>query len=55
MKTLGIVCEYNPFHNGHKYHIEESKRLFGCDTAVCAMSGSLVQRGEIAVFDKLSS
>ena len=52
MKTLGIVCEYNPFHNGHKYHIEESKRLFGCDTAVCAMSGSLVQRGEIAVFDK---
>ncbi len=52
MKTLGIVCEYNPFHNGHKYHIAESKRLLGCDTAVCAMSGSLVQRGEIAVFDK---
>lgn len=54
MKTLGIVSEYNPFHNGHKYHIEKSKELFGCDAAVCAMSGSLVQRGEISVFDKWS-
>lgn len=52
MKTLGIVCEYNPFHNGHKYHIDESKKLSKCDAVVCAMSGSLVQRGEIAVFDK---
>lgn len=52
MKTLGIVCEYNPFHNGHKYHIEKSKELFGCDKVVCVMSGSLVQRGEISVFDK---
>ena len=54
LKTIGIVSEYNPFHNGHKYHIEESKRQCGAEAAVCIMSGSFVQRGEPAMFDKWS-
>lgn len=50
MKTLGIICEYNPFHTGHKYHI--GKTLENCDSVVCAMSGSFTQRGDAALFDK---
>lgn len=52
MKTVGIVAEYNPFHNGHKYHIEEAKRLSNAERAVIVMSGSFVQRGEPACADK---
>ncbi|MBQ8831549.1 MAG: nucleotidyltransferase [Oscillospiraceae bacterium] len=55
MKVVGIICEYNPLHNGHIYHINETKRLIGEDTAVvCAMSGNFVQRGETAVFSKFA-
>ncbi len=50
MKTAAIICEYNPFHNGHKYLIEQAKT--SNDTVVCIMSGSFVQRGDIAIFDK---
>lgn len=50
MKSLGIICEYSPFHTGHKYHIK--KTLEHCDSVVCAMSGSFTQRGEAALFDK---
>ena len=46
--AVGIVCEYNPFHNGHKYQIEMARKLSG-DSVVCVMSGELVQRGELAV------
>ena len=52
MKTLGIIAEYNPFHNGHAYMIEEAKRKSGADRVVVVMSGSFVQRGEPASFDK---
>ncbi len=52
MKILGIICEYNPFHNGHKYHIEKSKELTGADAVIAVMSGSFVQRGEPAFADK---
>ncbi len=52
MKTIGIVAEYNPFHEGHKYHIEESKRLTGGETVIAVMSGNYVQRGEPAAIDK---
>lgn len=53
MRILGIVAEYNPFHYGHKLHIEESKKAIAHDTAVvCVMSGDFVQRGEAAVFSK---
>lgn len=50
MKTAGIICEYNPFHSGHKYQLAAVKRDF--DAVICIMSGSFVQRGEVAVFDK---
>lgn len=51
MKICGIVAEYNPFHNGHKYHIEQTRRM-GATHIVAVMSGNTVQRGEVAVFDK---
>jgi len=47
-----IICEYDPFHNGHKYLIEETRRRTGCDGVVCIMSGSFTQRGRPAVCDK---
>lgn len=52
MKTAAIVCEYNPFHNGHKFHIEETKRQTGADAVVLIMSGNFVQRGDVAIFAK---
>ncbi len=51
MKISGIVCEYNPFHNGHKYHIEETRKN-GATHIVAVMSGNFVQRGDVAVLDK---
>lgn len=50
MKVAAIICEYNPFHNGHKHQLELIKRDF--DAVICVMSGSFVERGEVAVFDK---
>ena len=52
MKTAAIIAEYNPFHNGHAYHIEETKRLTGADRIIVIMSGSFVQRGTPAICDK---
>jgi len=52
MKVLGIIAEYNPFHNGHLYHLEESKKLSSADYTVCVMSGNFIQRGEPAMLDK---
>lgn len=52
MKTAAIIAEYNPFHNGHKYHIEETKKH--ADRVIVLMSGSFVQRGEPAVYSKWS-
>lgn len=49
--TAGIVCEYNPFHKGHLYHIRKTKEA-GADFIVCVMSGNFVQRGECAYADK---
>lgn len=51
MKVGGIVCEYNPFHNGHAYHIEKTRES-GATHIVCAMSGNFVQRGDCAIVDK---
>lgn len=53
-KVAGIICEYNPFHNGHKYQIDKTRADTGCEYVVCAMSGSMVQRGDVAVYDKWS-
>ena len=53
MKIVGIICEYNPFHLGHKKQIDYIKAQFGRETAVvCLMSGNFVQRGHPAIFDK---
>lgn len=52
MKTVGIIAEYNPFHNGHKYQIEKAKEITGADYCVVVMSGNFVQRGTPAVMDK---
>ena len=53
MKTVGIICEYNPFHNGHQRQIQLIRERFGPDTAVvCLMSGNYVQRGAPALLDK---
>ena len=55
MKVIGIVGEYNPFHFGHAYHIEESRKAAGEDSAVvCVMSGDFVQRGEAALYSKFA-
>lgn len=52
MKAVGIVAEFNPFHNGHAYIISEARRRTGCDFVVVIMSGDFVQRGEPAMADK---
>lgn len=52
MKILGITVEYNPFHNGHKYHLEKSLEAVGADYTVAVMSGNFTQRGEAAILDK---
>jgi len=52
MNFLGIIVEYNPFHNGHLYHLEESKKKTNADYVVAVMSGNFTQRGEPAIFDK---
>lgn len=54
MSNLGIIAEYNPFHNGHMSHILQSKDLCGADCTVCVMSGSFTQRGTPAIVDKWS-
>ena len=52
MKTVGLITEYNPFHNGHLYHIEKAKELTGADRVVIIMSGDYVQRGMPALLSK---
>lgn len=51
-KICGIICEYNPFHNGHMYQIAEARRLSEADYVIAVMSGNFVQRGEPAAFYK---
>lgn len=52
MKAIGIVAEYNPFHYGHAYQIEQVKRHYQPDVLVVVMSGNVVQRGEFAILNK---
>lgn len=52
MKTAAVIAEYNPFHEGHRYHLEETKRITGADYLLVLMSGDFVQRGAPAVFNK---
>lgn len=52
MKIVGLITEYNPFHNGHKYHIDKAKELTGADAVIVVMSGDFVQRGIPAIMPK---
>lgn len=52
MTVTAIICEYNPFHNGHKYLIDEARRITGADYIIAIMSGNFVQRAESAIIDK---
>ena len=52
MKITGLITEYNPFHNGHLYHIQESRRVTGADAVIVIMSGDYVQRGVPAIMPK---
>ena len=52
MCAVGLITEYNPFHNGHLHHLRESLRVTGADVAVAVMSGHFLQRGEPALVDK---
>lgn len=52
MKATGIVVEYNPFHNGHKYHLQKTKELNPNNTIIAVMSGDFVQRGEPSIIDR---
>lgn len=51
MKTAAVICEYNPFHYGHKFQLDETRKA-GATHIVCVMSGNFTQRGDVAVFDK---
>ncbi|MFC5401888.1 nucleotidyltransferase [Cohnella soli] len=52
MSTVGVIVEYNPLHNGHLYHLQQSKKITGADSVVAVMSGHFLQRGEPAMADK---
>lgn len=52
MKVVGLIAEYNPFHNGHLYHIQKARELTGAEYVIVIMSGDFVQRGAPAVYDK---
>ncbi len=52
MTVCGITAEYNPFHSGHAWQIQEARRLSNCDVIIAVMSGNFVQRGEPAIIDK---
>lgn len=52
MKACGIVVEYNPFHNGHYYHLQQSKKQTESDLIIAVMSGNFLQRGEPAIVSK---
>lgn len=52
MKACGLIVEYNPFHHGHAYHLQEAKKQTGADCMIAVMSGDFLQRGEPAIIDK---
>lgn len=52
MKNVGIICEYNPFHNGHLHHLEETRKLFPDSNIILVMSGNFTQRGDTSIINK---
>ena len=51
-RVVGIVAEYNPFHNGHMYHLSKAKEKSGAQYSICVMSGNFVQRGNSSILNK---
>lgn len=51
-RVLGIIAEYNPFHNGHMYHLQKAKEQSGAQYSICIMSGNFVQRGNTSILNK---
>lgn len=54
MKICAIICEYNPFHEGHAYQLKQIRKTSGCDKILCLMSGNFTQRGDAAVLNKFT-
>ena len=54
LNVLGIIAEYNPFHNGHRYHIEQAKKLSNADYVIVVMSGNFTQTGNVSIYDKFT-
>ena len=52
MNFCAVICEYNPFHNGHLYQLGKIREESGCHKILCVMSGNFTQRGEAALFSK---
>ena len=52
IKNIGLICEFNPFHNGHKYLIDSIKNHNSDCRVICVMSGNYTQRGDLAIADK---
>ena len=52
MEIIGIICEYNPLHNGHVYHIDKIKELYPDSLIICVVNGYFMERGEISVLSK---
>jgi len=52
MKSIGIICEYNPFHNGHLYHLNKIKEMFKDYRIILVMSGNFTERGDVSIIDK---
>ncbi|MGX1826521.1 nucleotidyltransferase family protein, partial [Heyndrickxia sporothermodurans] len=52
MNSTGLIVEYNPFHNGHFFHVEEARKRTDADVIIAVMSGNFLQRGEPAIISK---
>ena len=52
MSSVGIICEYNPFHNGHLYHLNKIKEMYKDDTIILILSGNYTERGDFSIIDK---
>ena len=52
--VLGIIADYNPFHNGHLLHLNQSKKATNCNYTICVMTGNFTQRGEPSIVDKIT-
>ena len=52
MNIIGVIAEYNPFHNGHKYHLETIKKIYPDSLIICVLNGYFMQRGELSILAK---